>query len=227
MFNSKKKEGQSLWNLYKVLRNNEFVKIKNYIYKEYPEEEEFIQWTKLLKNFAEFVFEFSDPLFFNPDEGDGIVVTKSDKEFSLVIKYMIFDFIISFEKSNIKKPGSSLFDSITGLDKENNISFITIEIKNNISNVKYVYKYMEDSFLRPESNISEEVCDLQLEYVKNKLNDYIYNYMGIVFDTIVNRELDSVDFYNTGFNIFNSKYIRNNFDLEEAIWLSSANMESD
>lgn len=221
IFNTRKKKTQSLWNLYKVLRNNEFVKIKNYIYKEYSEEEKFEQWTKVLKNFGEFVFNFADPLFIKPD-GDGMTVNKTDKEFSLTIKHNMFNFTISFEKSNIKKSNSSLFDSITGLDKENNLSFITIQIVNTMSNSKYVYKYMEDSILTPENSISEDICDLQLEYVKEKLDKYIYNYMGIVFDSIVNRELNSIDFC-----IFNSCYIKNEFNLEEALWLADMNMESD
>ena len=220
-FDNKKARRQSLYRLYQSLRNNEFVKIKNYIYKEYSEEEEFDQWTKVLKNFAEFVFNFADPLFIKP-EGDGIIVNKSDKEFSLTIKHNLFDFIISFEKSNIKKSNSSLFDSITGLDKENNISFITIQIINTISDTKYVYKYMEDSVLNPENNISEDICDLQLEYVKEKLDKYIYDYIGIVFDSIVNRELKSVDFC-----IFNSIFIRNNYKEMEEEWLKTTNMESD
>jgi hypothetical protein len=81
---------------------------------------------------------------------------------------------------------------------------------------------MEDSVLTSENPIPEDICDLQLEYVKEKLDKYIYDYIGIVFDSIVNRELNSVDFC-----IFNSLYIRNNFELEEALWLADMNMESD
>ena len=215
-FFSKKKKIQSVYNLFSSVRNDEFIKIKNYIFKEYSEENEFEEWVKLLKNFADFVFNFSDPLFISPDEG-GIIVKKNDKECKLTItSNELFEFSILFEKSKIKKSNTSLFDSITGLDKENNLSFITIEIINTISKSKYVYKYMDDSVLNSENPISEDICDLQLEYVKSKLNTYMYNYIGIVFDTIVNNDL-KLNYYD--FRLFNSLYIRNNYKDLEKEWL--------
>ena len=222
-FLSKKKKTQLVYNLFSAVRNDEFVKIKKYIFKDYPEEDEFEEWIKLLKNFADFVFNFSDPLFISPDKG-GIIVKKTDKECKLTITSDdLFEFSILFEKSKIKKNNTSLFDSITGLDKENNLSFITIEIVNLISKSKYIYKYMDDSVLNSENAISEEICDLQLEYVKNKINTYIYNYIGIVFDTIVNNELNLK--YND-FRLFNSTYIRNNYkDLEREWLMRTSNME--
>ena len=220
-FNTKKKKTRTLCNLYKVLRNNEFVKIKNYIYREYTEENEFEEWVKTLKNFADFVFNFSDPLLFNRDDY-GIIARKDDKNCTMIIKHKIFDFSITFEKSKIKKSSSSLFDTITGLDKESNLSFITIEITNKSSGTKYTYNYMEDSTLNPKNSISEETCDMQLEYVKCKLDEFIYDYIGIIFDNIVNRELNRK--YDR-FIVFNSKYIRYVYKEMEEEWLKNMNME--
>ena len=91
-----------------------------------------------------------------------------------------------------------------------------------MSGTVYKYSYVEDSVLNPENPIPEDICDLQLEYVKEKLDKYIYYYIGIVFDTIVNNELKDVSF-----NIFNSVYIRNNFKETEAVWLMDTNTELD
>ena len=222
-FGFKKRQQQSLYNLYSVLRNNEFVKIRNYIFEKHSEEDEFEEWVKLLKNFAEFIYNFSDPLFISPREG-GVIVKKTDSNYSsLYIYHDLFEFTIIFEKSNIKKQNSSLFDTITGLDRENNLSFIKIEIINTMSKTKYIYKYIEGSTLNPENPIPEEICDLQLEYVKAKLDKFIYDYIGIVFDKIVNNELKSYE----NFCIFNSVYIRNNYKDMEEEWLRTMNMESD
>ncbi len=223
VFNTRKKQSQALYNLYSKLRNNEFVKIKEYIFKEYSEEYRFDEWVKLLKNFGEFVCNFSDPLFIPTESANKfIIVDKKDNKMELTIKHNLFDFNIVFEKSNIKKSNSSsLFDTITGLDKENNLSFIKLQIKNSMSGTKYVYNYMDDSTLSSENQISDDICDLQLEYVKKKLDKFIYDYIGIVFDNIVYNEL------NMDFNIFNSIYIRNNFKEMEEEWLTNMNMESD
>lgn len=225
LFNTRKKRRQSLIDLYSVLRNNEFVSIKNYIFKEYTEEERFENWIKLLNNFLEFIYDFTDPLMITPSETDDVVaVFKDDNKSSLSIKHDDFTFSITFEKSRIKKSNSStLFDSITGLDKENMLSFIKIEITNNNSNIVYRYKYMEDSNLINENELSDDVCDIQLEFVKQKLDKFIYNYIGIVFDTIVSYDLND-NFRN--FRIFNSTFIRHMYKELEEEWLKSMNMES-
>lgn len=221
-FNTDKVKRKSLENLYSVLRNNEFVAIKNYIFREYSEEERFENWIKLLRNFGDFVYEFTDPLMIN---SNNIVSVNKDNDKSIFeYKCDNFSFIIKFEKSKIKSGTSTLFDSITGLDKENTLTFIKIEIKNNFSGNIYKYKYVEDSSLINENELDDDICDLQLEMVKEKLDNFIYDYIGIVFDTIINYDLKQ---YIKDFHIFNSTYIRNKYKELEEKWLETMNMESD
>lgn len=225
IFNTKKKQKQSLINLYSVLRNNEFVSVKNYIFKNYPEEEKFENWVKLLENFLNYIYNFTSPLMITPPESESILVSKNENKSTMTINYENFIFYILFEKSKIRKSSSStLFDTITGLDKENRLSFIKIEITNNSTGIVYKYNYVEDSNLINEDGLDDEICDLQLEFIKQELDRFIYNYIGIVFDNIVNRELN--DIYKD-FRLFNSTYIRNNYKELEEKWLETTNMESD
>ena len=223
IFNTKKKQKQSLINLYSVLRNNEFVSVKNYIFKNYPEEEKFENWVKLLENFLNYIYNFTSPLMITPPESESILVSKNENKSTMTINYENFIFYILFEKSKIRKSSSStLFDTITGLDKENRLSFIKIEITNNSTGIVYKYNYVEDSNLINEDGLDDEICDLQLEFIKQELDRFIYNYIGIVFDKIVNYDLNDIDF-----NVFNNTYIRNNYKELEEKWLETTNMESD
>jgi hypothetical protein len=220
----RKKQRQSLENLYNNLRNNEFIAIKNYIFKEYSEEEKLDQWIKMLKNFAEYVENYTDPLFIHP-EMDNINVTTNDNTTTLHYKYHDeFIFSISFEKTKIRKSNSTLFDTITGLDKDNVFSIVKINISNFNSKKEYTYSYIEDTFTN-NNGLDDEICDFQLEYVKQKLDKCIYLFIGIVFDYIVNYELKNK--YKE-FRIFNSYDIKNSNlrELEEK-WLENTNMESD
>ena len=223
LFNTKKKQKQSLINLYSVLRNNEFVSIKDYIFKDYSEEEKFENWVKLLENFLNYIYNFTSPLMIAPIESESVLVSKNENKSTMTIKHKNFTFHILFEKSKIKKSSTStLFDTITGLDKENKLSFIKIEITNNSSGIIYKYNYVEDSSLINEDGLDDEICDLQLEFIKQELDRFIYNYIGIVFDKIVNYDLNTIDF-----NIFNSIYIRNNYKELEEKWLKTMNMIPD
>lgn len=219
--NNKKKRKQSLEKLYSAIRNNEFIKIKKYIFKESSEENKFNDWVNVLKDFAEYLNNFVDPGLLNADNN---ISAESSKEFTkLVFKCKEFEFYIQFEKTKLKKGNSSLFDTITGLDKDNVFSFIKIKITNNASGKIYQYKYMEDSSLISEDDLDDEICDLQLETIKAVLDRYIYNYVGIVFDNIINKELNlnAVD----AINLFNSHYIRNTYKELEDQWLENTNME--
>lgn len=223
IFNTYKKQKQSLIDLYSVLRNNEFVAIRNYIFKNYSEEEKFENWMKLLENFLNFVINFASPLMVAPVESESILVSKDENKSTMTLKHEDFIFYILFEKSKIRKSNNStLFDTITGLDKENRLSFINIEITNNSTGIVYKYNYIEGSSLINEDGLDDEICDLQLEYIKQKIDKFIYNYIGIVFDKIVNYDLNDIDF-----NVFNNTYIRNNYKELEEKWLESTNMESD
>jgi len=223
IFNTKKKQKQSLINLYSVLRNNEFVSIKNYIFKNYPEEEKFENWVKLLENFLNYIYDFASPLMINPIESKSILVSKNENKSTMTIERENFIFYILFEKSKIRKSSSStLFDTITGLDKDNRLSFIKIKITNNSTGIVYKYDYVEDSNLINEDGLDDEICDLQLEFIKQELDIFIYNYFGIVFDKIINYDLNDIHF-----NIFNNEYIRNNYKELEEKWLETMNMESD
>lgn len=222
-FNFEKKKRKSLEKLYSVLKNDEFSTIKNYIFKEYPEEERFENWVKVLKNFSDFVYEFADPLIVKVK---GISSTRDESTSVNMLKYTDddFTFTIKFEKTKIKTGNSTLFDSITGLDRENALTFIKIEIINNFSGTIYLYSYMEDSSLNNTNGLDDDICDIQLEMIKAKLDKFIYNYIGAVFDTIVNYELK--DKWKE-FHIFNNEYIRNNYKELEEKWLETMNMESD
>ena len=220
-FSSKKKQKQALEKLYSVLRNNEFVKIRKYIYKESPEEDKFNNWAALLKDFAEYIVYFIDPALLNTDDKISAEVSKDLTKLTYTDDNFIF--YIQFEKSKIKKGNTSLFDTITGLDKDNLFSFIKIKVTNNISGKTYEYKYMEDLSLISEDDLDDDICDMQLEFIKSKLDEYIYLYIGIVFDNIVNRELNlTVD----TFNVFNSYYIKNMYKEMEDQWIENMNMES-
>jgi hypothetical protein len=220
LFNSKKKQKQSLINLYSVLRNNEFVIIKRYIFKDSSEENKFNDWVNLLKDFIEYINNFIDPALLNVDKNIEVDVSKDFNK--LTFQNDDFIFYIQFEKTKLKKNNSSLFDTITGLDKDNVFYFIRIKITNNTSYKKYEYKYMEDSSLISENDLDDDICDIQLETIKTVLDKYIYNYIGIVFDNIINRELNlTVD----TFNVFNSYYNRNRYKELEDQWLENMNME--
>lgn len=219
--NASKKRKESLEKLYSVVRNNEFVKIKRYIFKESSEENKFNDWVNVLKDFADYINNFIDPGLLNADKS---IKTDKTKDFTkLQFENNDFIFNIQFEKTKLKKNNSSLFDTITGLDKDNVFSFIKIKITNNASGKEYNYKYMEDSSLISEDDLDDDICDIQLETIKAILDKYIYNYIGIVFDNIINKELNlTVD----TINIFNSWYIRNKYKELEDQWLENMNMES-
>ena len=213
-----KKTYNSLHDLYFYLfhENNDFLDIKRYIFKKYSEEDEFENWVKVLSSFADYVYKYTDPMFICPAK-DICKVKKTQNTTNLTIDYEDkFIFSIEFEKSKIKKGNSTLFDTITGLDKENTLSFIKIKITNKMSNTEYIYDYMEDSSLINKNELDDDICDMQLELVKDALDRFIYNYIGIVFDTIVNREL--TDKYED-FRLFNSTFIRENYKELEEEWL--------
>jgi hypothetical protein len=227
-----KKRTKSAEELFSVLRNNEFIAIKNYIFRKYPEEERFENWVRVLKNFSEFVYNFADPLMININNNT-IGVKKTGVENKTTLEYIyreydkpIFEFNIIFEKSKIKSGSSTLFDTITGLDKENTLTFVKIEVTNLSTNTTYKYKYTEDSSLISEDDLDDEVCDIQLEMIKSKLDNSIYEYIGVVFDRIVNYELkdDSFSVYK---GIENNNCIAYMYKGLEEKWLETTNMESD
>jgi hypothetical protein len=162
-----------------------------------------------------------------------ISVKKDGPENKTTLEYIykeydkaIFAFNIIFEKSKIKSGSSTLFDTITGLDKENTLTFVKIEVTNLSTNTTYKYKYTEDSSLISEDDLDDEVCDIQLEMIKSKLDNSIYEYIGVVFDRIVNYELkdDSFSVYK---GIENNNCIAYMYKELEEKWLESTNMESD
>lgn len=216
-----KKTYNSLDNLYSSLlsANDDFLTIKNYIFKKSSEQDEFENWMKVLNNFADFVFKYADPLFIGPNENICSVIKDQDNT-KLIIDMDNFSFIINFEKSKIKKNNSTLFDTITGLDKENTLSFIKIKIVNKRSNSTYSYEYMEDSSLINKNGLDDEICDIQLGIVKDRLDNFIYNYIAVMFDSIINRELIKDEF-----NLFYSTFIKRNFKELEEKWLPITNME--
>lgn len=222
---AEKKTYNSLNGLYFFLfsENRDFIDIKNYIFEKSSEEEEFENWAKLLKNFADYIYKYIDPMFICPAK-DSCFVTKDQDNTKLTINMENFDFSINFERSKIKKNNSTLFDSIVGLDKENTLSFINIKITNKMSNKIYSYEYIEDSGLISKDGLDDEICDIQLEMVKEKLDRFIFNYIGIVFDEIVNREL-KLEFKD--FRLFNSTFIKTHYKELEERWLENTNTESD
>lgn len=176
-------------NLKKVLSNidnKEYKKILYHIYTPSPEESEFYDWVILINEFKEFIIDYADPLFYNIDNSVSITSVGNGKNNCFNYTTDTFKFSILFEKSNIKKnDGFSLFDSITGLDKGKNLIFITIAIENLISKKVYNYEYIENGSINNKTDIDDDICDIQLEIVKNSLNNYMITYIENIFDRII------------------------------------------
>jgi len=208
-FNRKKKKIY-LQELRENLNAEQYINIRNYIFKKSAPEDEFVDWMKLIKDFSDFVYEYGDPLFINVN-GFTASVTRDKSVITIFISNEIFDFNVKFEKSKINKnlSSSTLFDSITGLDKINsNINFINIDIINKNSNKDYHYKYMDDGELIIDEDYDEIVCDIQLNYVKFILCNYIMQYVSILFDNIIHNEIhrDINLFYDMTTNFEKSEY---------------------
>lgn len=215
----RKRRTKALKMLYEVLPNEEYINIKNYIFKNSSEEDKFGDWVSLIRNFIDFVIKFSDPALLVPS-GESmstsnifrIKYNSTNTEFEFETN--IFKFYINFEKTKIKKNNSSLFDTITGLDKENTFSFIKIDVTNKATNTIYNYKYMEDSSLVNLQDLEDDICDSQLEYIKSQLDEFIYKYMKNIFDLIVTREL------NLKFNLYSYNFLINEDKELREKWLN-------
>ena len=190
LYNKRKRKIKAIKSLYNVLPNKEYITIKNYIFKDSSEENKFNDWVSVIKNFIDFVINFSDPALLSPLCNTCKFKIEHDKNIKFEFENDTFIFCINFEKTKIKKNNSSLFDTITGLDKENTFSFIKIEVTNKASNNTYNYKYMEDSSLINLEDLDDFICDAQLEYIKSQLDEFIYKYIEKIFDLIVSRELN-------------------------------------
>lgn len=182
-WHSNKKQKNAVKTLLFSINNNPYKNIYNYIYKSYNENEEFFEWVKLINNFIDFVVEFVDPLLYNRGEKIKISIGKN-RDF--IYTSDRFKFTISFEKSNIRKTeSSSLFDSITGLDKGKNLLFIRFSVENLVSNVVYNYEYLENGSIANNTGLDDDICNEQLEMVKNDLNDYLMVYIRNIFDQVI------------------------------------------
>ena len=170
------------------LDNKEYRKILCHVCTPSPEESEFYNWVILINEFYDFIENYTNPLFYDTSKCSVGLINKN-KLFTY--KTDEFKFSILFEKSNIKKTESySLFDSITGLNKEKNLLFISITIENLISKKTYNYEYIEDGSITNKTGIDDDICDKQLEIVKNSLNMYIISCIENIFDTILTNKAD-------------------------------------
>ena len=212
------KNYNNLKNTYNVLRNEELIKIRNYIFKESNEEDKFNDWILLIKDFADYILKFASPSLLSPllDDTKELIVIEEDSKTNIKFNFSRFSFFVCFEKTKIKKGNSSLFDTITGLDKDNVFSIIRIEVTNKNTNSSYRYKYMEDSSLINEDNLDDDICDMQLEYIKSILDLFIYDYISEIFDIIVTIELKD------HFMLYNNDYTSKKYKEMKEQWLKNS-----
>lgn len=220
MWFNDRKHKKSLKNILSNLDNKEYIKILDHVCTPSPEESEFYNWIILINEFYDFIENYTDPLFYDTSKCSVGLINKN-KLFTY--KTDEFKFSILFEKSNIKKTESySLFDSITGLNKEKNLLFITITIENLISKKTYNYEYIEDGSITNKTGIDDDICDKQLEIVKNSLNRYIISCIENIFDTILTNKAKESKYIsvpeNYKFSLFKDSYYEKTKGIYGDIW---------
>jgi hypothetical protein len=179
-------------------------------------------WIELVDSFLNLSSRYIEPLFY-----DCLRYSQTlyfDEEGKEGIEFALdngMNISIIFERSEFKKSNATLFDTITGLDKNNNLTFvnITVEAEGN-SNIKYEYYYVKDGSVKSNNFIDEDVELDQLDYIRNQTCDIILHSVELLFDCMLNRKIKNTDSYY--YTLYSDCLIQNNYKDLRKQWLRNS-----
>ena len=179
-------------------------------------------WIELIDSFLHLSSGYIEPLFY-----DCLRYSQTlyfDEEGKEGIEFALdngMNISIIFERSEFKKSNTTLFDSITGLDKNNNLTFVNIivEAEGN-SDIKYEYSYVKDGSIKSNNFIDEDVELDQLDYIRNQTCDIILQSVELLFDSMLSRKIKNTDSYY--YTLYSDCLIQNSYKDLRRQWLRNS-----
>lgn len=184
----------------------------------------FSKWIELIQSFTNLCTGYINPLFYDCMGRTELIFFEDDEVYKEGIQLFLENDInlsVIFETTEYKKGNVTLFDSITGLDKNNNLTFIEIIVENRENdNIRYEYSYVKDGTIKSNNKIEEIIEIEQLELIRKLSCDVIVSTIELLFDYMIDRRLNTS--HKCGYSVFSSHLIKNRYKDIRKQWLRNS-----